>query len=313
MVMVWNLSISGQDLPFDYGSFKGRIDSEIKMTGPLTDPLIKGEVLTHDFLIAYPLSWPVQEEEEPVLNPDWELVFYPGENVYLRNDYIDVLIQKGNLGFSFLGRELNFDGVLESEQGSFDFYSNKFLLTRGEVAFTPFTGYIPDLNVEAETRISGARIIAQLQGPADNMIVTFRSQPEMDEEEILSLLTSKGGLGSFYSGDWSDAIRKEIVRFFSDRIRLSLVENVEEKIGRVLQLDRVEIDTYNLGWQSEITYYLGKYISDKVYLQYSRTINSEEDDFELALRYYLSDRILFEGSWQGEDDFNLSIETNLQF
>jgi len=29
---LWNLSISGQDLPFDYGSFKGRIDSEIKMT-----------------------------------------------------------------------------------------------------------------------------------------------------------------------------------------------------------------------------------------------------------------------------------------
>lgn len=310
---IWDLEIAGKDLPFNYGSFAGRIDPEIRITGSLYKPLIKGEVLTHDLIVGLPFSWPVGDDRESYFNPDLDFTFYPGEDVYLRNKHIDVLIQDGSLNLSYKDKELTLDGMLKSEQGSFDYYSNKFMLTEAEADFNKFTGLIPDLDVKAWTRVSGTRIEVRLQGPANNMITSFSSQPPLSEDEILTLLASRGGLGAFVSGDWTEIIRKELMRIFADKIQLDIVSDIEKKVKKSLSLDRLEIDTYNLGWDREITIYLGKYLNERTYLQYSRTLTSEEEDFELALRYYLNDNLLFEGSWQGEDDYRLSLETNIEF
>ncbi len=319
------LVASGRNLPFYYGSFNGRFDPNLAISGSLKRPLLQGELLIHNFVVGLPFDWPLPEEENSLIFPELDLTLYPGEGLYLRTDdnSIDVLIQQGSLQLTYLADQLSFNGLLESEQGSFAYYNNKFILESGQVIFkqdqlweyqlekTP--NYIPELNVKAWTRVSGTEINVLLLGPADDFVTTFTSSPSLSEDEILTLLTSKGGLGDLATGNWAGMIQKEIFRILAERLQLDLVHDLEARIQEIFSLDRMEIDSYNLGWEQEIAVYLGKYINRRMYLQLSSIITPEERDDQLAFRYYLTDEFLLEGSWRDEGEYRLSIETNLQF
>lgn len=309
----WNIKLTGTDLPFNYGSYNGLFNPQVTMTGSFFEPLVSGDLYTHDFIISIPFRWPDPERDGDRFKPDLDLNLFPGEDVYLRNDNIEVLIQEGTLNLSYIDEELNLDGELTSAQGSFDYYNNKFILNSGSAIFRKYNGYIPEVRVEAMTRVRGTRVIIQLNGPANNMITTFRSEPPLSREDILTLLTSRGGLGEIASGDLDKVVNKEINRVFHGFFQLDLVKSIEKGIKESFELDHLEIDTYDLGWNQEITVYLGKYLNDRIYLQYTNTFNSEELEREIAFQYLLSDKTLLEGSWRGEDDYSLSIETNIDF
>lgn len=304
------IRVSGSNLPFDYGSFKGRFDPEIKIMGSFEKPFVQARAITHDFTIGLPIKWPVEEGREPI---DFDIVLEPGEDVYVKNNNIEVLIQEGSLRIVNQDNQVEFEGILESEQGSFDYYNNKFIVSEAKATFRKYNGFIPDLSVRASTRVRGTIIEVNLTGQANNLLTTFSSHPPLDEKEILTLLTSKGGLGEFMSGNYENIVTKEIMRLFYNYLQIDVVEDIQSTFKEVFRLDRFELDTYNLGWDKEIVIYLGKYINDKIYLQYSSTITPDQENSELALRYYITDYLHFESSWQGKDNYSWSLKTNLDF
>ncbi|ACL70520.1 translocation/assembly module TamB domain-containing protein [Halothermothrix orenii] len=309
----WDIFLQGKNLPFSHGSFEGKFDPRVKMVGPLNRPLIEGELITHHFTIGIPFSWPTGSGEGVKFIPDLDLTLYPGEEVYLKNDNIDVLIQEGSLGLSFIDNELQMKGTLTSRQGSFDIYNNKFILEYAEANFREYLGYIPELHVRSYTQVGNVKIMAQVDGAADQLMITFHSRPELTEEQILQLLTSKGGVKEIIEGDVNQAVKMEVMRIFNSFLQIDIVEDIESTLKDIFRLDRVEIDTYNLGWNQEVNIYLGKYLSDRFYLQYTTTLKPDSRESEVAFQYFLRENTVFEGSWHGEDDYRLSIETNLKF
>ncbi len=303
------LNASGNDLPFNHGSFNGRFDTQIEISGSFEKPLVQATAVTHDLIIGLPIRWPRTKRE---IN-DFDITLYPGEEVYVMNDNIKVLVQEGSLNIINQGNQVEFEGLLKSEQGSFDYYNNKFIVSEASATFNKYSGFIPDLNVKASTRIKGAIIEVNINGQANNMITTFNSSPPLTEKEILTLLTSKGGLGEFMTGNYENIITKEILRLLYNYLQADVVEDIQNTFKDVFSLDRFELDTYNLGWEKELVVYLGKYINKRLYLQYSSTITPDLQDNELALRYYITDNLHFESSWQGEDNYSLSLKTNLDF
>ena len=133
------------------------------------------------------------------------------------------------------------------------------------------------------------------------------------------MLTSKGGIGEFISGNLGDVIYREFFRWLHNQIQVDYIIDVQEALRKAFELDRFEVDTYNWLWGNQLSLYLGKHLSDRLYLEYVSIIGDEDsllfDDYgrELKLQYFLDKNVILEGSWQGEDSYSLSIETKYQF
>ncbi|MFW6034620.1 MAG: translocation/assembly module TamB domain-containing protein [Halothermotrichaceae bacterium] len=314
----WDLQANGQSLPFNYGSFNGRFDPDLKVSGTFTNPFITADILTHHLDVGIPIKWPASEESQ-VNHPGFDITLYPGEEVYLTDDSsnynIKVPIEEGSLNITGDNQgNIQFSGLLESSQGSFDYYNNKFILEEGTADFSKNSDYIPIMDVQAATRIRGIRIETNLTGPANQMLTTFHSSTDMSDEEILSLLTSRGGLGALITGDWEDALGKEFSRLLLSQLQLGFVEDIQETIKEIFSLDRLELDTYNLGWNRQVSVHMGKYLSEDIYLEYTGQITPEgENDDQLALKYYFNDIFHLEGSWAGVDDLSIGLKTNFDF
>ena len=315
------LRLKGKDLPFAHGSIEGYFDGTGRLSGSFSGPMIEAELLAHHLDVRLPFTWPVSGGGGGYWK--YDLLLSPGTEVYLVNNNINVLIQEGSLKVQNTGGQLALIGELYSSQGSFDFYNNKFFLQNGmarfEQSFVEKDRYIPYMNINAWTNIGGARINVQLNGKSNNMIATFSSSPPLSEEEILTLLTSKGGLGEFVSGNLGDVLYREFFRWLHNQIQVDYIIDVQEALRKAFELDRFELDTYNWLLGNQISLYIGKHLSNRLYLEYVSILGDEEtllfDDYgrELKLQYFLDENVILEGSWQGEENYSISIETKYQF
>ncbi len=316
-----DLVLQGKDLPFDYGSFKGQFDPDLTITGSFKEPFIKAELLTHNLDVRMPFEWPGSTTAGS--NLKFDLTLLPGKDVYLLNKNINILVQDGSLNISNLDNQVVFSGELTSRQGVFDFYNNRFIMEEGtalfERSFDENNAYIPTVDVSAWTNIGGTKVEVMLTGKANQMVTTFNSSPPLSQDEILTLLTSRGGLGDFTAGDIGDAVQSELYRMLYSQLQLDFVQNIQDKIKNIFALDRLEVDTYNLGWNDQLSIYIGKYLNQHLYLEYTDVIVTGNDDLlsdnqgELSLQYILNDNITIESSWQGEDNYSISLETNFKF
>lgn len=314
----WDLSISGKDLPFAHGSFAGNFDTEkVTMTGALKEPLFEGDLKTHHFTASMPFKWPKGGGSS--FEPSFELDLIPGEEVFFKSKKnIDVKVQKGELKLIYKDKNFQMDGELTSRRGVFEYYNNKFILETAAANFQRFQGVVPDIHVTATTIVDGVRIKVRLDGPADNMIVTFTSQPDLSEKKILTLLTQKGGMGEFITGegdekDVTSLVKREFIRMLQSTFQLDFISDLEEKLEDTLKLDRIEINTYELGWNDEITIRLGKNITDNFYLEYSNRVTADEIENEISFNFSLTEISRIEGRWLGDNNFSLSIDTTLEF
>lgn len=316
----FDIDIKGEDLLFDYGCIKGKFDGDGKLAGLFEEPYIEAELQAHDLSVGLPFEWPKSEGKS---NWRYNLNIHPGTEVYLKNENIDVLIQEGSLNIHNLNGQLDISGELNSTQGIFDYYNNKFFLEDGSASFgrtfVETDRYIPEVNVNAWTNVRGTRIEVQLNGRANNMVATFISLPSLSQEEILNLLTSKGGLGEFTAGNFGDVIVSEFYRWLHNQIQLDFVTEIQETFKNIFELDRFELDTYNIGWNNQVSVYLGKNLNKRLYLEYTNIVGPENTDLlynneaELSLQYLLDKNIILEGSWLGDEDYSLGIETNIPF
>ena len=315
----WDIRLNGEDFYFDYGSYTGSYDPEVRLLNEFRKPLLFGDLLVHDFIINSELNWPVTESEEagePFFDPQLKLNLIPGKEVYFRDENIDIQVEEGNLRLNYLEGELTFIGQLASNEGSIDYYNNKFIIDNVTATFEQYSNNIPEIHLVGTTVTSGARVFIYVDGPADNLNISFGSQPELPRDRIIALLTQKGGLGNIMSEDGVDPstlIRSELFRYVGEQFQLSFIQQVEQSFANIFSLDRFEIDTYSLAGEREVTIYLGKDITDKLYLQYTGIFSPENRENEVTFEYDINQYLNLEGGWYGEDDYRFILESTIEF
>lgn len=330
----WDLSLKGQKLYFDYGSLKGPFDSNLSFSGPLMDPLLKGDLNLYNFVIGIPFEWPAGEAEadqeaadaaenddQKAFIPRIELELIPGNNVRVKNQNMDILVQNGDLSLDFNNlrdNPLMMEGRLRSNEGRFTYYNSRFNLNNAEVLFTPVDERdIPNLLVNATTYASGREINIILNGPANNMNISFSSNPEMTEEEILNLLSSKGALGSAIIGGEDigvqQIIMQELIRIVNGFLQEDLISGIESDFRTAFALDRIEIDALQYGLEREIAIYLGKNISERFYLEYAAFFGEDVEDNEISFQYKLNEITTLKGSYFGDEEYQITLENEIEF
>lgn len=227
-------------------------------------------------------------------------------------------------------------GHAEVDRGELLFEGRRYKVTRGTIDFTNPNRIDPFFDVEAETsvRVPGGtlgggqtfRVTVRAAGTTERLQApTFESDPPLPSADVVALL-------------FSDARRTERdaeLRALKDpnqrqtdilttRATLALASPLSEGVGKVVeqtfgvdtfQLTPTFIDPYSdtarVNPSARLT--IGKRISDRAYLTFSRSLNSPQNDQIILLEYDATDRISWVLSRNEDSSYALEVRVRHVF
>jgi translocation and assembly module TamB len=135
-------------------------------------------------------------------------------------------------------------GRVQVHQGLVQFFGNRYTISRGQMLFYSTATLAPSIDLDLETRIRGVTVYLNVSGPLNRLKVNYRSDPPLQANEILALLTvgrapatqstalpTAAGAGnpavtedstnSLLGGALSGAVSERVERFFgASRIKI---------------------------------------------------------------------------------------------
>lgn len=218
-------------------------------------------------------------------------------------------------------------GRAEVDRGEVNFEGRRYRVTRGTIDFANPNRIEPFIDVEAETnvRVPGQtyRVMVSVTGtPARLSQPTLESDPPLPQAEVVALLLSDVQPGPL------SAVAPELQRLqnpnrvetdiLRTRATQALSNPISSEVGRVVEqtfgVDTFQVSpsftdpnalTSRLNPTARVT--IGKRISDRAYLTFSRSLNSTINDQILLLEYEASDRFYWVFS-RNEDEQTYAIE-----
>ncbi len=217
-------------------------------------------------------------------------------------------------------------GHAEIERGEVNFEGRRYRITRGAIDFNNPTRTEPFFDIEAETnvRVPGPpvqtyHINVGFAGTTERLQPTVSSDPGLPTADVLALL-------------FSDVRRNEDVEFralrdpnqaqtdiLTARATQALTAPISAEVGKVVE-ETFNVDTFQLtpslvdpfGQQTSrlnptARLTIGKRVSDRVYLTFSRSLGTSINDQIVLLEYEESDRL----SWilsRNEDQQTYALE-----
>jgi hypothetical protein len=217
-------------------------------------------------------------------------------------------------------------GRAEVDRGEMNFEGRRYRVTRGTIDFTNPLRIEPFIDVEAETnvRVPGQtyRVMVSVTGTPNRLArPTLESDPPLPQAEVVALLLSDVQPGPL------SAVAPELQRLqnpnrtetdiLRTRATQALSNPLSNEVGRVVEqfgVDTFQVSpsftdpnalTSRLNPTARVT--IGKRISDRAYLTFSRSLNSTFNDQIILLEYEASDRFYWVFS-RNEDQQTYALE-----
>ena len=195
-------------------------------------------------------------------------------------------------------------GRAEIERGEVTFEGRRYFVTRGAVDFTNPSRIEPFFDVEAETRVrvpgQTYRVIISAAGTVSRLQPNFSSDPPLPPADVLALLFSdvrQTEDAEIRALQDPNARETALLTTRGTRYLMSDVTNAVEQTFGVdsFQLAPSLLDPYSQSAESRVNpsarITIGKRISDRVYLTFSRSVSTSINDQIILLEYDESDRL----------------------
>ncbi len=317
-----SLSATGENMEFRYPEgFRSTIDAQLDLLGTMAAPTLRGVVTVKNALYGKRVDvMPGLIELVSGSRPAGAAPSSVASTIPLR---FDIRIQapsslriESNMAHILLSADLVLRGSYEHpvlfgraeiERGEAIVEGKRYLVRHGSLDFTNPTKIEPFVDIEAETliRVPGQTYVVnvQLAGTVDRMEPQLTSDPPLSRVELLSLLFG----GDTARAEAHDAELRTLQReesqrnLATSRLQQAAVGVVAAPFTRAVEqafgLDTFQItpsvgyDPYQrLNPTARLT--VGKRISNKVYLTFSRSLNTPGGgDQVILLEYDQSDRL----------------------
>jgi translocation and assembly module TamB len=225
-------------------------------------------------------------------------------------------------------------GRAEVDRGDVMFEGRRYVVTRGNIDFTNPTRIEPFLDVEAETRVRVPRqtyqVTVRALGTVDRLQPELSSDPPLPPADVLALLFSDTrrteGPGDVELQALRPENRSELERdIIRTRATQILASPVSSEVGRIVE-QTFGVDTFQLtpslidpysqstrGVNPSARVTIGKRISDRLYLTFSRSLSSSSNDQILLLEYDESDRLSWILSRNEDSTYALEVRVRHAF
>jgi hypothetical protein len=220
-------------------------------------------------------------------------------------------------------------GGAEITRGEFIFEGRRYLVTRGRLDFTNPVRIEPSFDIAAETQVrvpnQTYRITLSATGTMERLRPVFSSDPPLPQVDVASLLL--GDLGTAQDADLHlrrlsrpDVTEQQLVQA---RVARMLVSPISGQIGEVVE-QTFGVDTFQLTplvsdplqqssrFNPSARLTIGKRISNRAYLTFSRSISSTSDQI-ILLEYDQTDRISWILTRNEDESYALDIRVRKEF
>lgn len=257
---------------------QGEIQGQLKVEGSFAELWVTGEMeitpLNASVESAMSTSIPeikvteVTDEKPtatasaiPIIHLDITLI--ADRQAYLRGRGLDTELG-GRIKIEGTADNPQYQGIFTTRRGQIELFGKRFVLQNGEVRFNN-DGVI--LRIPAVYTTSDIEIRAELHGTADSPQLKLSSIPSRPEDEILALLIFDKPLDQITA---FEAIRlAAAVRTLSSGGGFDPINSARQMLG----VDALTIDNSTTEGGSGLSVGVGKYLSEKVYLELKRTPN----------------------------------------
>jgi hypothetical protein len=218
-------------------------------------------------------------------------------------------------------------GSAEISRGEFIFEGRRYVVTRGRLDFTNPVRIQPTFDIAAETQVrvpaQTYRITLSASGTMERLRPVFSSDPPLPQVDVASLLL--GDLATGQDADLRALSRPDITeqQLVQARVARMLVSPISGQIGEVVE-QTFGVDTFQLTplvsdpmqqssrFNPSARLTIGKRISNRAYLTFSRSISSTSDQI-ILLEYDQTDRISWILTRNEDDSYALDIRVRKEF
>ncbi|HMW72671.1 MAG TPA: translocation/assembly module TamB domain-containing protein, partial [Cellvibrionaceae bacterium] len=204
--------------------------------------------------------WP-----SPLIDVQWQL----GANSQVRGRGLEAQVE-GTLRTQGPLNQLAYNGNFYTTKGTLELFNKRFILDTGDIRLAPGQIYL-DMPAHYESRVNSGEdltIQARLQGDLNHLNLDLRSTPTLPPDEVLARLIFGKRIETitpFEGLQLAAAV---------NQLRAGDGFNLMDSTRSLLGVDRLKIDSEkNTDGSTGVNVGVGKYISDKVYVEIQRTPN----------------------------------------
>ena len=339
------LTATGRNMRLRYPEgVRSEVDADLSLTGRVTAPVLAGSVMVQSALWTTrfdtggnlfdfsgggsgggtPIVAGASTSSGPPVRLDVRVIA-PGT---LRIENSDAtIVSSADLQFrGTYDRPIVF-GRAEIARGEFIFEGRRYLVTRGTIDFANALRIEPEFDIAAETqvRVPGQtyRVTLSASGTMQRLRPVFMSDPPLPPIEVASLLL--GDVATGQDADLRALQRPDLTeqQLVQARVARMLVSPISGQIGDVVE-QTFGVDTFQLTplvsdptqqssrFNPSARLTIGKRISNRAYLTFSRSMGSTTDQI-ILLEYDQSDRISWILTRNEDDSYALDIRVRKEF
>jgi len=311
------LSLSAERWPaIQTRQYQIEIGGQIKGQGPVMAPKITGQLKVPEATLRPELEFldttPVKRDDTivilpakgstpapgPSMTPEKEDDKSPPQGEAVKNLALDLTVElprntwikhrnaevelRGEVHVTKQqGEELGLVGTIETVRGWVGFQGRRFTLTQGHVVFTGGTEINPLLNIVAQYRLPQYVVEVIVGGTVKKPSLTLRSEPEVEQADILALLLFGKPTNELGRGEKVD-LQQQALDLTAGYAAAKIGESVSEALGlEELGIDLREVDFTGgrLGF--------GRYLGPNTYVSLSQDIGKKRGR-EVTVEYNLS-------------------------
>ncbi len=323
-----NVTVRGAGVRLRYPEgVRSDIDGDLVLRGPFAAPVLSGTVTVQSAEWTRPLETPgsifdlvgnrdesgapIEPAPSPLAPLRYDLRIVVPSTLRVNNNLVR-LVASADLTLGGTYERPVLFGRADIDRGELTFEGRRYRVTHGSIDFTNPTRIEPFFDVEAETnvRVPGQTYLVTVGavGTQNQLQLPLRSDPPLPETEVLALLLSDSrrnqaqGPGDVELRALQNPNQVE-TDILATRATQALTGSISAEVGKVVEqtfgVDTFQLtpsftdpytQTSRLNPTARVT--IGKRISDRVYLTFSRSLGlaSSINDQIILLEYDQSDR-----------------------
>jgi translocation and assembly module TamB len=304
--------------------FSGAVNGNFTLTQNGAKPKLAGKLLFEDNIIDIPT---IPDMEPSDIDVDLDVDIQVGKKVRFYNPYLYDILAVGRVKVGGSIMEPDISGRIVAIRGTVSYLRTQFKVEEGSVEFRQFSSFEPTIKLRAQTRLQQTVVNLNADGPMGSIEFKLTSEPAMNQQEILSLLTLRSRYFDKQSDGNSGLGRDELVGALDAGLQMRFISEIEGNLRNALGLDEFRFvrDTtsnivkksYNNKEESSTinrevyNLEMSKYLTDKFLVSY--TMGVDHNKSEIAFRYSLNRNISLTGSIDDEDRTWLGAEARYRF
>ncbi|MBP2639145.1 MAG: hypothetical protein H6Q66_96 [Firmicutes bacterium] len=322
----YDLDMTLNHLALNHKYFRGPVNGKLHLTEANGKPLISGKVEFENDSINIP-GVPEFAQSDLDIGLDVEAVTAP--RIRFHNPYMYDIWAEGNIKITGSSQNPAVTGGLSAVRGTVSYLRTPFRVRYGTVRFLHEGSMEPTVKLIAETSLSQTKVFLNVDGSVQQLDIKLTSEPAMNQQEILSLLTLRSRYADQANAQGaardSGLGRNEVFGLMSTGLQMAFMNEMEASFRNVFGLDEfrfIEGSATENGSRTTASassnfnkqvysVEFGKYITDRLFISY--TMGVGHDESSAAFRYDITRRISLTGTVDDQNRKWIGLEARFSF